>query len=152
MPGRRTIIATLANVLLAGVFAGPAFGQTSNVQPDVSGTWIGPTGKIILTQKDGSLRVQSFNGDKSAADYTCNLDGRECAVKEAGRPEKVMVYFNGPKLVEIKEHGNDSEKRRFTLSADGKTLQVEMIPLSSEQKPETLTFQREGPANGKTGS
>jgi hypothetical protein len=58
----------------------------------------------------------------------------------------------GPSWWRFKERGNDTVKRRFTLSADGKTLDVEMIPLSSEQKPEKLTFQRETPASGKSSS
>jgi hypothetical protein len=150
------MIAKLAIVVLSGTFAAAAFGQASNAPPDISGSWVNTANganKMVLTEKDGKLRVQEFNGgDKPAADYLCALDGRECAVKEDGRSEKVMVYFNGPKLVEIKERGNDTVKRRFTLSADGKTLEVEMVPLSGEQKPEKLTFQLATPANGKTGS
>ena len=142
----------LATVVLSGILAAPMFGQASNAQPDVSGTWVGGAGKMILNEKDGKLHLQSFNGNSLASDYTCALDGSECAIKEAGHSEKVMVYFNGPKLVEIKERGSDTGKRRFTLSQDGKTLQVEVVPLNSDQKPETLTFQRQDPANGKSGS
>jgi hypothetical protein len=150
------MIAKLAIVVLSGTFAAAAFAQTSNTPPDVSGSWVNAANganKIVLTEKDGKLRVQEFSsGDKPVTDYLCALDGRECAVKEDGRSEKVMVYFNGPKLVEIKERGNDTVKRRFTLSADGKTLDVEMVPLSGEQKPEKLTFQLQTPANGKSSS
>jgi hypothetical protein len=150
------MIAKLAIVVLSGTFAAAAFAQTSNAPPDISGSWVNAANganKIVLTEKDGKLRVQEFNsGDKPVTDYLCALDGRECAVKEDGRSEKVMLYFNGPKLVEIKERGNDTVKRRFTLSADGKTLDVEMVPLSGEQKPEKLTFQLQTPANGDSSS
>jgi hypothetical protein len=147
------MIAKLAIVVLSGTFAAAAFAQTSNAPPDISGSWVNAANganKMVLTEKDGKLRVEEFSNGGKLTDYLCALDGRECAVKEDGHSEKVMVYFNGPKLVEIKERGNDTVKRRFTLSADGKTLDVEMIPLSGEQKAEKLTFQLETPANGKS--
>jgi hypothetical protein len=150
------MMARLAIVALSGTFAAAAFAQASNEPPDISGSWVNAANganKMVLTEKDGKLHVQEFsNGDKPVTDYLCALDGRECAVKEEGRSEKVMLYFNGSKLVEIKERGNDTVKRRFTLSADGKTLDVEMVPLSGEQKPEKLTFQLATPANGKSSS
>jgi hypothetical protein len=59
----------------------------------------------------------------------------------------VMTYYNGPKLIEIIERGNDVTKRRFSLSQDGKTLVVEIMPLTDESKVTTRTFQKEA---GKT--
>ena len=54
--------------------------------------------------------------------------------EKTSRAEKVMMYFNGDKLVEIRERGNDAIKQRLTVSADGKTLTVETVPLDSNQK------------------
>ena len=84
-----------------------------------------------------------MSGDKVEAEFTCSLNGEECPVKEAGHSEKVMMYFNGEKLVEIRERGDSTVKRWLTLSPDGKTLKVETVPLSSDQRAETVEFRRQ---------
>jgi hypothetical protein len=114
--------------------------------PDVSGTWQADSDaslKWTFDQKSGTIHVQERMGEKVEADFTCPLSGQECEVKEGGRSAKIMMYFNGDKLVKITEHGNTSEKQRFAVSPDGKTLSLETIPLSSEQKAEKLSFHRQ---------
>jgi predicted ATP-binding protein involved in virulence len=114
--------------------------------PDFSGTWQSDSNaaqKWVLDQKDGHIHVQEMNGDRVEADFTCALNGQECAAKENGRSEKIMMYFNGDKLVEIRERNAVSSKQRLTVSGDGKTLTVETVPLSSDQKAETTSFRRQ---------
>jgi hypothetical protein len=132
----------------AGIFLLTACGlaaQTAS-QPDVSGTWIeqsnGDT-KWVLTEKDDTIHVQEMTGDKIDTEFTCPLNGQECSAKIAGHSEKMMVYYNGDKLVEISEGRDGASKKRLTVSADGKTLSVELVPLSSSQKTETLQFRRQ---------
>jgi hypothetical protein len=113
---------------------------------DFSGTWQSDSNasqKWVLDQKDGRIHVQEMNGGRVEADFTCALNGQECAAKENGRSEKIMMYFNGDKLVEIRERNAVSSKQRLTVSDDGKTLTVETVPLSSDQKAETLSFRRQ---------
>jgi len=115
--------------------------------PDVSGTWQSDSNasvKWVLEQKDGKIHVQEMNGEKVETDFTCSLSGTECAVKEGGHSEKMMMYFNGPKLVEIRERGSDTLKRRLSVSDDGKKLTVETVPLSALDKSETESFHRHG--------
>jgi hypothetical protein len=129
-------------LLLFVAMSGTLAAQT----PDVSGTWLSNSDaslKWILDQKSGTIHVQELVGDKVEADFTCPLTGQECAAKESGRAEKVMMYFNGNKLVQICEHGNSSVKKRLVISPDGKTLTVNTVPLSSDQKAETISFRRQ---------
>jgi hypothetical protein len=129
-------------LLLAAALAHTLAAQT----PNVSGTWLADSNgslKLIFDQKDDRLRVQELEGDKVKADFTCALNGKECSIKEDGRSEKVMLYFNGAKLVEIRERGSDTVKERFTISDDGKTLTEETVPLTSNQRAETLSFRRQ---------
>jgi hypothetical protein len=131
------LLGLLLAASLATAFAG---------QPDVSGTWLADSNgslKLIFTQQADTLHVQEVEGDKVKADFTCSLNGKECSIKQDGHSEKVMMYFNGPKLVEIRERGSDTVKQRFTVSDDGKTLTEEIVPLSSTQKAETLSFRRQ---------
>jgi hypothetical protein len=112
----------------------------------MSGTWVDQSNagdKIVLLEKGDKIQVRELDGDKVLADYTCSLSGSQCAAKEDGRSVNVMIYYNGSKLVEIKERGKDVEKRRFTLADDGKTMQVEVIPLSGEGKTSRHTYQKQ---------
>ena len=84
-----------------------------------------------------------MSGDRVEVEFTCALNGQECPAKEEGHSEKIMMYFNGDKLVEIRERANGTVKQRLTVSADGKTLSVETIPLSSDEKAETQAFRRQ---------
>ncbi len=90
------------------------------------------------------MHVRETNGDKLVADFTCVIDGQECAVREDGRSIKIMLYYNGPAFIAIRERGgNDVQKERITVSPDGKTLEVETVPLFDSQKSEKLTFVRQ---------
>jgi hypothetical protein len=87
--------------------------------PNLSGTWLGQSNaaqKWVFDQKDGKIHIKEMDGDRVDADFTCSLDGQECAVKEDGRSEKITMYFNGAKLVEIRERGSETVKQRLTES------------------------------------
>ena len=143
---------TLVVLTVAFLFAPVCFAQTSSSDPDLSGTWLDNSNsaiKIAFQEKGDNIKVHQTDGDKVIADYSCNLNGTQCNVKEDGRPMKVMIYYNGSKLVEIAERGSDVEKRRFSLSSDGNTMQMEVIPMSSSGKSTTHTFQKQEPQEAK---
>jgi hypothetical protein len=125
-----------------GIAAVPLAAQA----PDLSGTWHSDSNaslKWILSQKGDQLHVQEFTGNRVETDFTCSLLGTECVAKKGGRSEKISMYFNGAKLVEIRERGESAIKQWLTVSADGKTLTVETVPLVSGEKPETVSFHRQ---------
>jgi len=118
--------------------------QTSK-QADISGTWVSENNdKVIwvLSQKDEALHAVEMAGEKPSADFTCPLNGQTCDVKIDGHSEKMMVYYNGDRLVEILEGHAGVTKRRLSVSADGKVLTVEFVPLSSQDKGEKTLFHR----------
>jgi hypothetical protein len=128
------------------IFMGAAVFPLAAQTPDLSGTWISDSHgseKWILEQKGGKIHIQELDGDKVEANFTCSLDGQECEAKEDGHSEKITMYFNGTKLVKICERGSGTVKQRLEVSADGKTLNVETVPLSSGQKAETISFRRQ---------
>jgi len=128
--------------LLLAVFLPTLGAQT----PDVSGTWRSDSDaslEWILSQKSGNVHVQELSGEKVEADFTCSLNGAACQVKEKGHSEKLTFFFNGAKLVEIRERGSKTFEQRLSVSADGKTLTVETVPLMPDQKAETLLFHRQ---------
>ena len=114
--------------------------------PDLSGTWVNNSNssdKIVLTEKGETIQLHESDGDKVVTDYTCKLTGRQCEIKEDGHSAEVMLYYNGSKLIEITQRSSDVTKRRFSLSGDGKTLTMEVIPISSEGKTVTQTFHKQ---------
>jgi hypothetical protein len=138
--------AGLTFFILAFAFAPISFAQGAASPVDLSGNWVDSTNsaqKITINEKGDSIKVRETDGDRVVADYTCNLSGQPCKIKEDGRPVQVTLYYNGSKLVEFKQRGNDVEKRRFSLSNDGKTMQVEVIPLSSTGRSIQRTYQKQ---------
>lgn len=136
---------TLAVLLFAFAFAPNSFAQGAS-DPDLSGNWLDSANsgaRITFKEKGDTIHVHEQDGDKVIADYSCNINGQQCDVKEEGHSTKVTLYYNGPKLVQITERGNDVEKRTFLMGQDGKTMQVEIIPLSSQGKTSTRTYQKE---------
>ena len=134
--------ATICTCVLAVATSVTLMAQT----PDLSGTWQNQTNgaqKWVLEQKTDKIHIKEMVGDKVEADFTCSLSGQECPAKLDGHSEKVTMYFNGSKLVELRERGSETIKQRLELSADGKTLTVETVPLDSNQKTETETFRRQ---------
>ena len=108
----------------------PADGQKSDY-----GTW-------VLEAKETGVRVvQEANGQKMA-EYECNTMGRECEMQEDGRSAKVSMWFNGPRLVQMRTRGSEVVKRRFHVTGDGNTLELEVIPIAPSGKTEIVRMSR----------
>ncbi len=52
------------------------------------------------------------------------------------------MWFNGAKLVELETRGNQVVKRRFTVTGDGDSMELETIPLVPAGSGETTHFKR----------
>jgi len=135
----------LAIVLLAGT----ACGEDIAARAKLMGGW-------RLTEADGKnadtwtiedkgagvLRVSNSQGDGKVSQFECNTTGRECSMKDSGKSAKVSLWFNGDKLVELETRGREVLKRRFAIGEQADVLDVEVIPVVPEGKPEILHFRR----------
>ena len=70
-------------------------------------------------------------------------------LKGAGRKSRISMWFNGPKLVEMETKGSQVVKRRFSITGDGDTLDLETIPIAPAGKVETSHFKRVSPVAAK---
>jgi hypothetical protein len=52
------------------------------------------------------------------------------------------MWFKGAKLVELETTGNQVVKRRFTVTADGDSMELETIPVTATASTETAHFKR----------
>ena len=111
----------------------------------LAGAWQGESGAAkavwILESHGDAFRITNSVGDKRISEFACNL-GQECEVKDAGHKVKVMMYFNGPKLVMLETKGEEVVKKRFGAAETGDALDIEIIPITPAGKNETLRFKR----------
>jgi hypothetical protein len=96
-----------------------------------------------------SIHVTNSSGAQILTEFECNTVGKECVVKDAGRKSKVSMWFNGPKLVELETRGAQVLKRRFSITGDGDTMDIEIIPIAPAGKVETSHFKRVSPVMAK---
>ena len=137
-------IVTLGALLLAG----SAFAGDDSSRAKLMGRWQQSDGNgdakyaWALESSGGSIHVTNSSGTQTMAEFDCNTVGKECAAKYAGRSAKVIMYFNGPRLVELETRGTQVVKRRFSIIGDGDTMELETIPIVPAGKSEATHFKR----------
>jgi hypothetical protein len=153
----------MRKLLLLSFLAG--FGAWAQDRPSLNGVWQLDTTHsafsearlksqtLSIRQEDESIKVEETameeNGKERKADYECNTNGKECAVKLNGQSFKISAYYNGDVLVVIEQRkGNDAATRkRIKTSEDGNTLTIEVSNLGKPgQKAETLVYAKQAVA------
>lgn len=136
------MIAAVALVLSASALA-----DDGDMRDKLIGSWKGDAASskdamaYTLEWSDDGMKISRTTGSKTVAQFYCKM-ATECEIKDSGRSAKVTLYFNGPKLVENETIGSHVVRRRFTVTGDGNTLELETIPIEPEGKTETATFKR----------
>lgn len=110
----------------------------------LAGTWNvdggGNTAWAVHGTKSGGVHLTYTRGTDKLADFECNTEGKECSVRMEGKPVKVSLYFNGPRLVMLETRGDTVVKWRFGVAADSGEMEVEETPITPAGKAETLHF------------
>jgi hypothetical protein len=109
----------------------------SQERPDNAGrmTW-------LLEAKGDAVHVTYLQGNQKLAEFECDTSGRECPAKDSGHAAKISLWFNGPMLVALETKGSEVVKRRFAVAGTGEEMDVELIPVVSKSKAETVHFKR----------
>lgn len=143
----RVSIITLIALLLAGT----AFGEDQTMRDKLTGKWLadGNGETWTLKEKGDSIHVSNSSATKTVAEFDCNTRGEECAIKHAGHSSKVSIWFNGAKLVELETTGSQVVKRRFAVTGDGNTMELETIPVVPSGSSETTHFKRDPSGTSK---
>jgi hypothetical protein len=120
-------------------------GAADSDRAKLAGAWNAGEGDAraawILAENGDSMHVTYMQNDRKVLDFECNTVGRECEVKDAGKPVKVSMWFNGPKLVVMETRGSDVMKRRFHAAGEDE-MELELMPLVPSGKPELLRLKR----------
>jgi len=133
-------------ILSTLLLTGSAFAGDDSGRDRLMGTWQQNEGNgeskftWTLESLGGPIHVTNSNGTQTIAEFKCNTMGKECAGKDAGRSSKVSLWFNGPKLVELETRGTQVVKRRFSITGDGDTMDLETIPIVPTGKSEITHF------------
>jgi hypothetical protein len=93
-----------------------------------------------LQPSDDGMRISGTDAGKVVIEVDCKM-AQECDIKDAGHHAKVMMYFNGPKLVVNETIGSRVVRKRYSVADDG-TMQLEVIPIEPEGKTEVIVFKR----------
>jgi hypothetical protein len=131
-------------------------------RPNLSGSWQWnpsrsdlPAAKIagltwVIDQNEDALHVSEIakqpDGKEVKSDFHCTTDGKECSVKVDGQSAKVSFWYNGATLVELESKGSSRQmivKRRLQLSADGKSMNVELIPVVGASQAGKMVFEKQ---------
>lgn len=124
-----------------------AMADDSDMRAKLAGSWQlqtegakEPSSYTLEPITDG-IHISASDGGKTVSDFQCKL-AADCQIKDAGHHAKVMIYYNGPKLVETETIGSRVVKKRYAVTGDGNTMELEIIPVEPEGKTETVVFKR----------
>jgi hypothetical protein len=126
------------------VLAAAALADDSDQRAKLTGSWQEASEAKeawVLQPSSGGMHITSSSAGKTVMEIDCKM-GQDCDIKDSGHHAKLMMYFNGPKLVETETLGSRIVKRRFTVTGDGNTMELEVIPIEPDGKTETIVFKR----------
>jgi hypothetical protein len=138
--------AIMTSILCFGVLNLPADDRTDRGK--LAGKWQPAAGEKTeygtwtLEENNGSIRVTQESNGQKIAEYECSTAVRECDIKEGGHAAKLSMWFNGSKLVQMRTRGSEVVKRRFHITGDGDTLELEVIPVAPGGKPDLVHMSR----------
>lgn len=115
--------------------------------PNFSGDWKLDTAKSqgsdikateLTIHQDGDSITVTGQKDGKSLEFKCATNGQNC--KRKGESGQVSMYYNGPVLVELDMNGDHVTKKRLRLADDGKTIEMEVTPISPPGASEKLVF------------
>jgi len=146
------VAATLLACSVLEVLALPLAGQD---RPNLAGTWQFDSSKSelhgvtvagatwVINEDESSIQItEGQDGAKKKIELKCTTDGKECKI--SGEKATASFWYNGPVLVEMETKGEHLTRYRMNLSADGKTLTVDLrsiVPQSTQD--DVLVFQKQ---------
>lgn len=146
MPMDTKTVLSLA-ILVAGTASANAPADDQADRDKLMGSWQieaasgGEAAEWSFTPQGDAVKVTEVESGNKIADFVCNTDGKPCDVKIGGKKVSVSMWYNGPKLVELEQHGSDTVRRRFAVpSADH--MEMEVTDMSPSGRNETLKFKR----------
>jgi hypothetical protein len=121
---------------------------TGSWQIQTAGATVKEASAYTLQPSQGGMRISGTDEGKVIVDVNCKM-AQDCKIKDEGHSATVMMYFNGPKLVENETIGSRIIRKRYSVTDDGNTMQIEVIPIEPEGKTEVVVFKRAAAQSAK---
>jgi hypothetical protein len=146
-----------AVTLIALVFAAFALADAQADRAQLMGTWQsdgneGTKTSWTLQETGETIHMVNASDAQTVENFECNTDGKECSIKHGGHPSKVSIWFNGSKMVELETTGGQVVKRRFSITGNGESMELETIPVSAGGSTEVTKFKRVSSVNSNAAS
>lgn len=151
---RNAPISWVGAALLAVVIPALLVAQAT---PNLSGNWAMDPAKseladgrvltLTIEQSAAKIKVDGVSKDKAGVEaqlhFVCGTNGATCDFDDAGHKSKVALWYNGAELIACKTEGPAGDavnEWHMKLSADGKTLNVDVEHVDPTGKAETMVF------------
>jgi hypothetical protein len=125
---------------IAVFFGGLALAFAAD-HPQLTGTWqsANTADTVSIQQTDDSIQITETAHEKQT-EVHCNTSGKSCKVKGG----EISFWYSGPMLVMMESlHGASRvTEKRWTTSADGKTLNLEVVHIAPAGNPEKIAYRR----------
>jgi hypothetical protein len=139
----------MIRIVIAGllVLAAAGLADDDEQRAKLEGSWQLQTegakeaSAYVLQRSEDGMKISGTSDGKTVVDMDCKF-AQECSVKDFGHKAKVTMYFNGPHLVQTETIGSRIIRRRYTVTGDGNTMELEIIPIDPDGKAETVVFKR----------
>jgi hypothetical protein len=125
--------------------SGMLLADESTDRAKLVGTWQAPENSgptWILKSAPQGLHVTEMQRNEKTVDFECNTMGRECDIKAPGRTFKILMWYNGPKLVVMQTRGDEVIKYRLQTLDDNK-MELEVVPIVPPGKSEVVSLARQ---------
>jgi hypothetical protein len=96
----------------------------------------------VVETKGTSLHITNSQGNQKLSEIDCKPTGAECEGLDSGKKVKVLMYFNGPTLVQLETAGSDVTKRQFTVAEQNDSMELAVMAITGNAKSETLHLKR----------
>ena len=125
---------------LAVLFGGAVLAFAAD-RPQLNGSWqsANAADTVAIRQTDDAIDITETVHDKQT-EVSCNTIGKSCKIKGG----EITFWYSGAMLVMMESlHGATRvTEKRWTASADGKTLQLEVVHINPAGNPEKIAFNR----------
>jgi hypothetical protein len=129
-------------VLTAACLSILAVAASGEDRAKLAGSWES-NGKVwMIEDKGASIHITRSEGSRKVSEVECNVAGRECEGKDSGHKTIVTMWFNGGTLVQMETKGPEVVKRRFAISEQGDTLELQTVFITPSGPDETVQFKR----------
>jgi hypothetical protein len=96
----------------------------------------------LFEMKGAALHITESHGDQKVSECECPPKGSDCEGTVEGKKASVSMYFDGPALVQLMTKGSDVTRRRFAVTGQGDTMEIEVMPIVGADKADTLHLKR----------